>query len=77
MNRRGFLRGAAFLSAVATLPRLAAVDRGARPILRVAVMSDIQGYPYPEDAGMRNLERALDVLAPLMPDVVVNDGDRP
>ena len=75
MNRRGFLRGAAFLSAVATLPRLAAVDRGARPILRVAVMSDIQGYPYPEDAGMRNLERALDVLAPLMPDVVVNDGD--
>ena len=55
MNRRGFLRGAAFLSAVATLPRLAAVDRGARPLLRVAVMSDIQGYPYPEDARMRNL----------------------
>lgn len=45
------------------------------PLLRIAAMSDIQGYPYPEDAGMRNLERALDVLAPLNPDVVVNSGD--
>lgn len=45
------------------------------PLLRIAVMSDIQGYPYPEDAGMRNLERALDVLAELKPDVVVNSGD--
>lgn len=45
------------------------------PLLRIAAMSDIQGYPYPEDAGMRNLERALDILAPLKPDVVVNDGD--
>ena len=43
--------------------------------MRIAVMSDVQGYPYPEDAGMRNLERALDVLAPFRPDVVVNDGD--
>ena len=48
---------------------------GEKPLLRVAIMSDIQGHPYPEDAGMRNLERALDVLAPLKPDVVVNDGD--
>ena len=45
------------------------------PLLKVAVMSDIQGHPYPEDAGMRNLERALDVFAALKPDVVVNDGD--
>lgn len=45
------------------------------PVLKVAVMSDIQGYAYPEDAGMRNLERALDVFARLKPDVVVNDGD--
>ena len=45
------------------------------PLLRVAIMSDIQGHPYAEDAGMRNLERALDVLAPFRPDVVVNDGD--
>ena len=44
-------------------------------LLRIAAMGDIQGYPYPEDAGMRNLERALDVLAPLRPDVVVNVGD--
>ena len=46
-----------------------------KPLLRIAAMGDIQGYPYPEDAGMRNLERALDVLAPLQPDVVVNVGD--
>ena len=45
------------------------------PVMRIAVMSDVQGYPYPEDAGMRNLERALDVLSPFKPDVVVNDGD--
>lgn len=45
------------------------------PLLRVAIMSDIQGHPYAEDAGMRNLERALDVLAPFKPDVIVNDGD--
>ena len=48
---------------------------GEAPVMRIAVMSDLQGYPYPEDAGMRNLERALDVLAPFRPDVVVNDGD--
>ena len=45
------------------------------PLLRIAVLADIQGYPYPEDAGMRNLERALDVLAPLRPDVVASVGD--
>ena len=45
------------------------------PILRIAVMSDIQGHPYAEDAGMRNLERALDVFAPLKPDIVLNNGD--
>ena len=73
-GRRDFLRGAAFFGATAALPRAAAAA-GERPVLRVAVMSDIQGYPYPEDAGMRNLERALDVLAPFRPDVVVNDGD--
>ncbi len=73
-NRRDFLKGAAFLGTVASIPELEA-STGSVPLLRVAVMSDIQGYPYPEDAGMRNLERALDVLAPLKPDVVVNDGD--
>ena len=45
------------------------------PLLKIAVMSDVQGMPYAEDAGMRNLERALDVFAPLKPDVVVNAGD--
>jgi hypothetical protein len=46
-----------------------------KPLLRVAIMSDIQGHPDPHDAGMRNLERALDIFAALKPDVVVNDGD--
>lgn len=45
------------------------------PMLRIAVLSDVQGYPFPEDAGMRNLERALDVLSPLKPDVVLSVGD--
>lgn len=78
MERRDFLKGAAFFGAAAVpLARAAAesVVSVERPVLRVAIMSDIQGYPYPEDAGMRNLERALDVLAPFKPDVVLNDGD--
>ena len=45
------------------------------PLLKIAVMSDVQGYPYPEDSGMRNVERALDVFASLKPDVVVHVGD--
>ena len=73
-DRRGFLKGAALLGAASTVQNvIAAADE--HPLLRVAIMSDIQGYPYPEDAGMRNLERALDMLAQLKPDVVVNDGD--
>ena len=46
-----------------------------KPVLKIAVMSDVQGMPYAEDAGMRNLERALDIFAELKPDVVVNAGD--
>ena len=49
--------------------------KAASPLMRIAVMSDIQGHPYAEDAGMRNFERALDVLAPFKPDIVVNNGD--
>ena len=41
-GRRDFLRGAAFFGATAALPRAAAAA-GERPVLRVAVMSDIQG----------------------------------
>lgn len=74
-SRREFLKGAAFLGGAVAVPRAVAAAPAGAPLLRVAVMSDIQGHPYPEDAGMRNLERALDVLAPLKPDVVVNDGD--
>lgn len=53
-------------------PKAAASDG---PVLRIAVMSDLQGYASPECNGMRNLERMLDVFAELKPDVVVNDGD--
>ena len=62
-----------FLLLVAALS--AADVYGEVPILKIAVMSDVQGMPYAEDAGMRNLERALDVFEKLKPDVVVNAGD--
>ena len=58
-----------------TIVSAATASFAASPVLKVAVMSDIQGYPHAEDAGMRNLERALDVFEPLEPDVVVNAGD--
>lgn len=62
-----------FLLLVAALS--AADVYGEVPLLKIAVMSDVQGMPYAEDAGMRNLERALDVFEKLKPDVVVNAGD--
>lgn len=60
---------------ICCLALCAAACRAEEPLLKIAVMSDIQGMPQAEDAGMRNLERALDVFAPLKPDVVVNAGD--
>ncbi|MBR1920784.1 MAG: metallophosphoesterase [Kiritimatiellae bacterium] len=73
-TRRGFITGAVVLAGAAASRPLGAAE-AAKPLLRLAVMSDLQGYAYPEDAGMRNLEHALDVLAGFRPDVVVNDGD--
>lgn len=73
-GRRDFLKGAAFLGgAAAVAPAFAST--GGKPLLKIAVMSDLQGHAYAEDAGMRNLERALDIFAPLKPDVVVSAGD--
>ena len=46
-----------------------------RPVLKVAIISDVQGYDYPADWGMHNLERAFEVLAPMEPDVILNAGD--
>jgi hypothetical protein len=56
-SRREFLRGAACagVATAAATETHGAAGRGRQPLLRIAVMSDIQGYPYPEDAGMRNL----------------------
>ena len=45
------------------------------PVLKVAIISDVQGYDYPADWGMHNLERAFEVLAPMGPDVILNAGD--
>ena len=74
INRREFV--SLTLGSIAAATAAPAVaGTGEKPLLKIAVMSDVQGYPFPEDAGMRNLERALDVLAPLKPDVVVTDGD--
>jgi len=62
------------LAAAFALPA-SVVTAAETPLLKIAVMSDIQGYPHPEDAGMRNVERALDVFEKLKPDLVLNDGD--
>ena len=46
-----------------------------KPLLKVAIVSDIQGYDYPEDWGMHNLEKAFELLAAKKPDVLINAGD--
>ena len=74
INRREFV-SLTLGSVAAAMAAPAVAEAGEKPLLKIAVMSDVQGYPFPEDAGMRNLERALDVLAPLKPDVVVTNGD--
>ena len=46
-----------------------------RPVLKVGIVGDIQGYPVEYDWGMHNLERAFAMLAPKQPDVLIMDGD--
>jgi predicted phosphohydrolase len=45
------------------------------PILRVAIVGDIQGYHNANDWGMHNLESAFELLSPLSPDVMIMTGD--
>lgn len=46
-----------------------------KPILKVGIISDSQGYDYPEDWGSYNLEKAFEVLADKGIDVLLNAGD--
>ena len=43
--------------------------------LRAAIISDSQAYPTLSDWGMDNLNRALQFLAPMKPDVLLMAGD--
>ena len=46
-----------------------------KPLLKVGIAGDIQGYPAAYDWGMHNLEKAFRLLAPKKPDILVMDGD--
>ena len=46
-----------------------------KPILKIGVVSDVQGYADPFDWGMVNLEKAFKMLAPKQPDVILMVGD--
>ena len=45
------------------------------PLLKVAILGDVQGYPNANDWGMHNLEAAFKVLSPFKPDVMIMTGD--
>ena len=44
-------------------------------VLRVGIVSDVQGYSQKYDWGMHNLERAFALLAEKSPQVLINGGD--
>ena len=46
-----------------------------KPILKIGVVSDIQGYANSYDWGMINLEKAFKMLAPKRPDLILMVGD--
>ena len=46
-----------------------------KPLLKVAIFSDIQGYAAEYDWGMHNTEMAFRLLAPMQPDVLMMGGD--
>lgn len=74
INRRSFISlGTCAAAAAAAAPALGAATE--KPILRLGILSDSQGYPYKEDWGFHNFERALEVLAKRGIDVLVNAGD--
>ena len=46
-----------------------------KPLVKIGVISDVQAYDVREDWGMSNLIKALKILAPLKPEVIINAGD--
>ena len=46
-----------------------------KPLLKVAIISDVQGYAEEYDWGMHNTELAFQILAPKQPDVLLMGGD--
>jgi len=51
------------------------MDQDNKPLLKAAVISDIQGYAEEYDWGMHNTELAFQLLAPKKPDVILMGGD--
>ena len=45
------------------------------PILKIGIVSDSQGYDVMEDWGMSNMEKALKMLEPHRPDIMISGGD--
>ena len=45
------------------------------PILKIAIVSDSQSYDVREDWGMSNMEKALKLLAPKKPEIIIMPGD--
>ncbi len=45
------------------------------PLLKIGIISDIQGAPYPEDWGSYNMEAAFALLAEKKVDMIINGGD--
>ena len=45
------------------------------PILKIVIVSDSQSYDVREDWGMSNMEKALKLLAPKKPEIIIMPGD--
>lgn len=51
------------------------MNRDEEPLLKVGILSDIQGYAEEYDWGMHNTELAFQLLVPKQPDVLLMGGD--
>lgn len=50
-------------------------EKTMEPILKIAIVSDSQSYDVREDWGMSNMEKALKLLAPKKPEIIIMPGD--
>ena len=46
-----------------------------KPILKIGIVSDSQSYDVREDWGMSNMEKALKLLSPMQPEILIMPGD--